>query len=167
MERVYRAKRPRSQGLRVRSPQRQVHHPISLAANWKAARIQKPTTEGQQVNIDDLYPSKTIRAEELTQPVDVTVEAVELVEFRPGEGDTVVLGFMGKAQGLSMNKTRNMVMKGLFGKETDNWINKTIRLFSMPSRKPDGTPCMTVVIQKAPELASDPPAPGGSDEIPF
>jgi len=119
------------------------------------------------MNIDDLYPSKTIRAEELTQPVDVTIEAVELVEFRPGEGDTVVLNFMGKSQGLAMNKTRNMAMKGLFGKETDNWIGKTIRLFSMPSRKPDGTPCMTVVIQKAPELASDPPAPGGSDEIPF
>ena len=113
------------------------------------------------MNIDDLYPSKTIRAEELALMghVDVTVEAIELVEFRPGEGDTVILNFMGKAQGLAMNKTRNMAMKGFFGSETDNWIGKTIRLMSMPSRKPDGTPCMTVVIQKAPELASDPPAP--------
>ena len=66
------------------------------------------------MNIDDLYPSKTIRAEELALlgHVDVTVEAIELVEFRPGEGDTVILNFMGKAQGLAMNKTRNMAMKG-------------------------------------------------------
>jgi len=119
------------------------------------------------MNIDDLYPSKTIRAEELTHPVDVTIESIELVEFKPGERRKAVLGFMGKSQTLVQNKTRDMTMKGLFGAETDNWIGKTIRLMSMPSRKPDGTPCMTVVITQAPDLASDPPAPGGSDEIPF
>ena len=119
------------------------------------------------MNIDDLYPSKTIRAEELTQPVDVTIESIEFVQFKPDERKKAVLGFMGKSQTLVQNATRDAAMKGLFGNETDNWIGKTIRLSSMPSRKPDGTPCMTVVIQKAPQIASDPPAPGGSDDIPF
>ena len=116
------------------------------------------------MNIHQAFPSRFIKAAQITHPVDVTIRCVVMEEV--GDGEKAVVYFEGKAAGLVMNKTQGMAIAEIHGEELDAWAGGVIRMGPGKTHYA-GKMVPTVVIEKAPEIANDPPAPGGDDAIPF
>ena len=88
------------------------------------------------MKVNDLYPSKYLKAEDIKgrPPVSVVIAKVTMEEL--GEGDNKqlkpILYFQGKERGLALNKTNANMIAHTFGNETDDWVGKTILLRSEP-----------------------------------
>jgi hypothetical protein len=86
------------------------------------------------VNINDLYPSKWLKAEADLEDGDLTltIASVKLDEVG-GAGNSKrkpVVYFEETDKGLVLNKTNAGTVQGLYGGDTDNWIGKQITLFA-------------------------------------
>ena len=84
------------------------------------------------MNIDEAFPSKYISAADL-QGREVVVRIARVTVEQLGRNNDPkdnkpVLYFEGKQKGLALNKTNANTVKDVYGKETDNWIGKTIML---------------------------------------
>lgn len=81
-------------------------------------------------NINDLFPSKYLKASDLAgRPLSVTIEALELEKMRDG-AEKPALYFHGKEQGLILNKTNGMYLAEAFGEDYNQWKGKIIQLVS-------------------------------------
>ncbi len=84
------------------------------------------------MNINDAFPSKYIKADDLggqrltVTVMSVTMEDIGDKEFKP------VMRFMGKDKGMVLNKTNATLCSQCWGEETNNWQGKTLELFSQP-----------------------------------
>ena len=84
------------------------------------------------MNINDAYPSKYIKADDLAgHRIGVTVMAVTMEdigdkEFKP------IMRFMGKDKGLVLNKTNSQICAGVWGAETDAWQGQKLELYAQP-----------------------------------
>ncbi len=93
-------------------------------------------TEEMDVNINDLYPSKYLKASDLhDKTVVVTIARVvtEIVDTRKNEQKPIVYFTTASGKpvdrGLVLNKTNANQIAFLFGPDTDEWIGKTIEMF--------------------------------------
>ena len=81
------------------------------------------------MNLDNLYPSKWLKASDLKgQTVPVTISRVLLEDIGDDAGKPVIY-FHGRDKGLVLNKTNAMSIGLVHGQETDGWVGKTIELF--------------------------------------
>ena len=131
------------------------------------------------MNIDKAYPSKYLKAGDVSEtPKPFTITGAEIEEVGRDKEERLVLYFKGQDKGMVVNKTNaNTIAKALGSKETDEWIGKTIRLYSTEvqfgdemveairvSLKP-GTPAKDEVPGKQKRDWIEEPEPVG--EIPF
>ena len=83
------------------------------------------------MNINQAFPSKWLSAPDIGQarPV-VTIARVTEESIQQGEAAKPVIHFVGKQKGMVLNKTNAMNIATMYGPETDNWIGKSITLYT-------------------------------------
>ncbi len=86
----------------------------------------------------DLFPSKYIKAEDLSEEVPVIIAGLEMEELQGNDGKKEkkgVLYFKGLDKGLVLNKTNWDRIEAQHGEESDNWPGKRITLFAEPEAR--------------------------------
>lgn len=85
------------------------------------------------MNLNDMYPSKYLKAEDIDgEDAVVTVHSVQMEDMGQGE-DTEsrpVVYFEELDKGLVLNRTNANTVSGLHGPETDSWTGKKITLYA-------------------------------------
>ena len=95
---------------------------------WQADMANAETTRGKDMNINDVFPSKYLKASDLDgHKIKLTIKSVEMEEI--GTDEKPVLYFEGKKKGLVLNKTKGAVLAASYSPETDGWVGKEIAIF--------------------------------------
>jgi hypothetical protein len=81
------------------------------------------------MNIEELFPSKYVKASDLSQPQTLRISGIEMEKMSDGEMKPV-LYFGNSTKGLVLNVTNKNVIKELYGSDTDNWEGKPIQLIA-------------------------------------
>ncbi len=84
------------------------------------------------MKLNDVYPSKYLKSGDITEtPVSYTISSWEIEEIGKNRDEKLVLYFDNEDKGLVTNKTNaNTIAKVLGSEETDEWIGKSIKLYS-------------------------------------
>lgn len=85
------------------------------------------------MNIDSAFPSKYMKASDLPEEtvVPFTIEEVKMEEVGREKSIKPVIYFKDQEKGFCCNKTNaNTISKALGSRDTDDWVGKTIRLYS-------------------------------------
>jgi hypothetical protein len=116
-------------------------------------------------NINDLFPSKFLKAHELkgTSPtVTIARVGVEQVRNRVKTDTKPVLYFAGKTKGLLLNKTMAQSVTQIAGSPlTERWVGVAVTLYATTATF--DTTTHDVIRIKAPAAAANPPRPRVSD----
>lgn len=106
-------------------------------------------------NVNELYPSKSLKADDLNRRTKVfTIADVEVKDFK--DGAKAVLGFEETEKTFTLNKTNAMTIAGLYGDNYLKWIGCKVFLRPDVTNYPaPNTPCIRI----APELPEDAPTP--------
>jgi hypothetical protein len=123
-------------------------------------------------NFNEIYPSKSLKAEDLNRrPRVFTISDVEVKDYK--DGAKLVLSFEETEKTFTLNKTNAMTIGGLYGENYVKWIDcKVILRPDVTNYPTPNSPCIRV----APELPDDAPAQrrqpvgaavGGDEDIPF
>jgi hypothetical protein len=84
------------------------------------------------MNINDLYPSKYIKADDIQgQQVQVTIQSVNIEEIADKEHKPV-MRFIGKEKGMVLNKTNGMACAAIWGDESTAWQGQRATLLAAP-----------------------------------
>ena len=84
-------------------------------------------------NINQLFPSKYLKAEDVKAGVTVTIAGMKMEKVAEGEADKPIIYFHGAQKGLVLNKTNAQMIAHITGSfDTDEWANKMIYLHSEP-----------------------------------
>lgn len=79
-------------------------------------------------NIDDLYPSKYLSASDLQgKEPTVTITQITMEKMTDGQVKPCIFA-NNRPKGIILNKTNAMSIASLYGKNTDGWIGKKIKL---------------------------------------
>jgi hypothetical protein len=79
-------------------------------------------------NIDDIYPSKWMRAADLRgSSHQVAIQDVDTGTI--GEKQQLILEFRGAWKPLGLNKTNAQAIADVFGSDTDDWIGQEVVIF--------------------------------------
>lgn len=80
------------------------------------------------MKLNDMFPSKYLRASDLDGDTIVTIKSLIKEEFQ--EGDKYVMHFFdGGLKPWPLNKTNGKTIAGMYGQEVDNWRGKKITLY--------------------------------------
>ena len=81
-------------------------------------------------NINDVYGSGLLKAEDLVGHgvVKLTISGVATKDFE--DGTKLIIGFRGKDKQLVCNKTNGARIAELLGNDYDNWVGGEIELFA-------------------------------------
>jgi len=83
-------------------------------------------------NVNDVYPSKWLRAADLRgRSHTVTIADVEIGTVGDGheEKQQLILHFRGDYKPLGLNKTNAAAIAGVYGDDTDDWIDQAVVIF--------------------------------------
>jgi len=126
---------------------------VGECPHWSFAQANK---EEERMRLSSLFPSKYMKADELNGNVECRIRGLGLEELN-GEKKPV-LQFVGMEKGLVLNKTNASVIESAYGDETDDWIGKTVVVYSDKTQfQGKLVPCVRVRI----------PAPVRGDEVPL
>lgn len=82
------------------------------------------------MNINEVFPSKYLKAEDLQgREITVTIANVIVEKIGQGEDRKPVAYFQGKEKGVALNKTNSTNIAAAFGPETDAWIGAKVILY--------------------------------------
>jgi hypothetical protein len=120
------------------------------------------------MNINDLYPSKYVKADDLAgqrirvRIMSVTVEEIADKEHKP------VMRFIGKDKGMVLNKTNAMACAGMWGDDTISWQGQDAELMASPvmyqGKQVMGLQLLPMQpVGPAVQPQGHPPAQGGAD----
>lgn len=97
--------------------------------------------------VSDIYQSAWLKAEDLQGAARrVQIESAKTEEIKNQDGTKerkIVLGFVGKAKKLILNKSQASTLVKLYGDESDYWLNKEIMLSPIPSNNGKETIAVT------------------------
>lgn len=85
------------------------------------------------MNIDSAFPSKYMKASDLPEEtvVPFTIEDIKMEKIGREEQVKPVIYFKDQDKGFVCNKTNaNTIAKAVGSRDTDEWLGKTIRLYS-------------------------------------
>lgn len=118
-------------------------------------------------NLNDMFPSKTLKADDLKSPTgkgyrefNLTVESLEPVDFKDDQGVTEkkwVVHFKGAQKGLVLNRTNAQTICDAYGEDTDEWIGNKIILYVTTVGTPTG-PKPGIRVRTANDETFDPEA---------
>jgi hypothetical protein len=84
------------------------------------------------MKLNEIFPSRYVKAEDLDHDVEVVIERVALEDFEDPQtkkqSKKPVCYFQGARKGLILNKTNANLIGRLYGEETDEWVGKTVTL---------------------------------------
>lgn len=86
-------------------------------------------TKGNDMKLDELYPSKWLKASDL-QGRQVTCEIDKVIVEDLGDSSKPVLYFVAKERGLVLNRTNADVIGAALGDDTDLWVGGKVTLFA-------------------------------------
>jgi hypothetical protein len=79
------------------------------------------------MKVDNMFPSKYLRAADLPRPgMTLTIDAIQQEQI--GGDDKYVLYFLEEERGLALNKTNALAIADGYGKDTDEWSGRKIHL---------------------------------------
>ena len=85
------------------------------------------------MNINDLYPSKYLKSDDIgNQRITLQVGAIKLEEVAAGEPAKPIMYFNGKEKGVVLNKTNALLCAHCWGNDTDTWTGQWLDLFVEP-----------------------------------
>ena len=128
------------------------------------------------MNLDDVYQSKYLKAGDVSEtPKSYTITDVNVEEIGRNKDEKLVINFKGEKKGFVCNRTNaKTIAKALGSEETDEWIGKSVKLYSTEvqfgdemveairvSLKP-GTPALEPAGKQKLPVGQDP-----DDDIPF
>lgn len=85
------------------------------------------------MNIDTAFPSKYMKANDLPEEtvVPFVIDEIKMEEIGREKQTKPVIYFKNQEKGFVCNKTNaNTIAKAVGSRDTDEWIGKTIRLYS-------------------------------------
>ena len=82
------------------------------------------------MNFDDMYPSKYLAASDVPEGKSfvLTVKSVEMAKM-PDDKEKPVLHFQDAKKGLICNFTNGNVIRGAYGRNTNDWMGKQIEIY--------------------------------------
>jgi hypothetical protein len=80
------------------------------------------------MNVNELFKNAYIKAEDLEEPITVTIDEAEIEELGERKEKKLVLSFSDHEQKLAVNKTNAKTLVKLFGDDTDSWLGQKITL---------------------------------------
>lgn len=121
-----------------------------------------PPQEIKPVKIGDAFPSAFVKADQITQPVEVVIDHVDTHKF--DDGVKPVVFFRGKDAGVVLNKRRFKQLTQLCqAEDSDDWAGHPVVLTREPSTHPNAEWMLSFERSK-----HDKPDGGANDsEIPF
>ena len=85
------------------------------------------------MNINDLYPSKYLKSDDLGNArITLQVATIKLEEVAENEPAKPVMFFNGKDKGMVLNKTNALLCAHCWGQDTDQWAGQWLDLFVEP-----------------------------------
>ncbi len=125
-------------------------------------------------HLDDLYPSKFIKAGDLKgQDVNLTITSQTVEEVGKTAEKKPVLYFKGTDKGLILNRTNANTIGKAYGQDTSAWKNKRITLFGAETDFGGETvACIRIRPAAEPEMALEAKTPVDlkaelDDDVPF
>ena len=123
---------------------------------------------------DEIFPSKYLKAADLSKPTVVTIDSAPLEVLKNPEGkeqSKVVLHFRGAKKALPLNVTNWDAVAAICGEDTDDWPGGKVELYADKTRMGGKTvDCIRVrapgLREQAPPMAP-PEAEDMNDAIPF
>jgi hypothetical protein len=85
------------------------------------------------MDADSLFPSKYLSAVDVEPPITLTIFGVTQESMKGHDGEEIlkpVVSFRESKKSMVMNVTNKNILKGLFGNDTDDWINQKVTLCS-------------------------------------
>jgi hypothetical protein len=133
------------------------------------------------VNLNDLYPSRYLKASDLDGPVNVIIESINTEEVGKDKEIKPVVRFRGVAKPWIMNRTNANAIGKIHGMNTNTWVGKAVQLYATVTeaggeqydviRVRPAASATTGTIAAAKAASQAPLGEGGfqklSDEIPF
>ncbi len=119
------------------------------------------------MNIDAAYPSKYLKASDLPEEtiVPYVIDSVSVEEVGRDKQLKPIIYFKDQEKGFCCNKTNANTIKKLLGtSDTDEWIGKTIRLYSTEVQFGDEMVESIRVSIKKSKNGSQPPQNQGPDD---
>ncbi len=82
------------------------------------------------MDINALYPSKYLKAADIKgKKIEVVIDSVSVEKM--GDDTKPVVYFANKEKGVVLNKTNSMTIASSYGTDTDDWIGKTVHLYTV------------------------------------
>jgi len=127
---------------------------------------------------DEIFPSKYLKASDLSKPIVVTIDSAPIEVLKNPEGkeqSKVVLYFRGAKKALPLNVTNWDAVAAICGEDTDDWPGGRIELYADKTRMGGKTvDCIRVRAPHGaaakiatPTKAAEPQADDMNDAIPF
>src|SRR5438105_14806874 len=84
------------------------------------------------MNLDDVYQNKYLKAGDVSEtPKSYTITDVNVEEIGRNKDEKLVINFKGEKKGFVCNRTNaKTIAKALGSEETDEWIGKSVKLYS-------------------------------------
>ena len=113
------------------------------------------------MNVDDLFDSKYLKAEDLKGKArTVIIETETELQFRERDGQEkrkIVLTFQHMKKGIILNRTNTFTIRDAYGSHTEQWVGREIILYpDMTFMGEKRVPCIRVRIPEPVEAAEDP-----------
>jgi hypothetical protein len=84
------------------------------------------------MNLDDLFPSKYMKASDIgDDSLSLIMDEVRIEEMSDGKRKPV-LYFQNADKGLVLNKTNGNIIGAVYGKDADGWSGHPVSLISVP-----------------------------------
>lgn len=84
----------------------------------------------EEMKITELYPSRWLKAADVTRPVLATMAGVVLEEIADGEQKPVLSFQEEHLKPMVLNRTNALTIEGIYGEEVEDWAGQPIVLFS-------------------------------------
>ena len=107
-----------------------------------------------------LFPSKYLKSAEFKGlDVTLTIADIKLEELATDGGGTKTKGVVSFRETKKLwviNRTNSDCLKGMWGRETDNWIGKRVTLYPAPFSDPfTGEQSTAIRVRGSPDIAKD------------
>lgn len=108
-------------------------------------------------NIDDLYPSKYLKAADLQgRALLVTIDRLAIEEVGQEKEQKPVLYLVGKQKAIVLNKTNSLAIADAHGKDYSQWRGKQVEVYpDKVTFNGEIKPCLRVRVPVAPALPED------------
>jgi hypothetical protein len=108
------------------------------------------------LDFDQLFPNRFLKAGEFAgKDVTLTIASVkvEVLVGDKGEESKGIVGFKETTKQLVLNKTNGLCIKGMFGRDTGNWLGKRVTLY--PAKIDFGDSEIAIRVRGSPDIAAD------------